>query len=75
MDNNVALNQLARNSIQMVDQSHKDIAERIGIAVSTVEMHLIKDMQECDRYVCARNEPSRAQQARRMQAPGAGRGS
>lgn len=55
--------------------SHKDIAKRMGIAVSTVEKHLIKGMQDCDRYVRARNEPSRAQQGRTMQARGTGRGS
>lgn len=30
---------------------HKQIAERLGIAVSTVEKHLIKGVGLCDRYV------------------------
>jgi RNA polymerase sigma factor (sigma-70 family) len=55
--------------------SHKDIAKRMGIAVSTVEKHLVKGMEECDRYVRTRSEPSRAQPGRMMRARGAGRGS
>lgn len=55
--------------------SHKEIAKRMGIAVSTVEKHLIKGMQECDRYVRARNEPARAQHGRTTRARGAGRAS
>jgi RNA polymerase sigma-70 factor (ECF subfamily) len=41
--------------------SHKEIAEQLGIAVSTVEKHLIKAVEECDRYVRERAEahPSR----------------
>ena len=31
--------------------SHKEIAEQLGIAVSTVEKHLIKAVELCDRYV------------------------
>lgn len=31
--------------------THKEIAERLGIAVSTVEKHLIKAVADCDRYV------------------------
>ena len=31
--------------------SHKEIAARLGIAVSTVEKHLIKGVEICDRYV------------------------
>lgn len=31
--------------------SHKEIAGRLGIAVSTVEKHLIKGVEQCDRYV------------------------
>jgi RNA polymerase sigma factor (sigma-70 family) len=37
--------------------SHKEIAGHLGIAVSTVEKHLIKGIAECDRYVRERNEP------------------
>ena len=36
--------------------SHKKIAERRGIAVSTVEKHLIKAVEHCDRYVRERTE-------------------
>jgi RNA polymerase sigma factor (sigma-70 family) len=36
--------------------SHKEIAERRGIAVSTVEKHLIKAVEHCDRYVRERTE-------------------
>jgi RNA polymerase sigma factor (sigma-70 family) len=31
--------------------SHKEIARHLGIAVSTVEKHLIKAVEQCDRYV------------------------
>ena len=31
--------------------SHKEIAGQLGIAVSTVEKHLIKGVEQCDRYV------------------------
>jgi RNA polymerase sigma factor (sigma-70 family) len=31
--------------------SHKEIAEQLGIAVSTVEKHLMKAVEKCDRYV------------------------
>jgi len=31
--------------------SHKEIAGQLGIAVSTVEKHLIKGVKLCDRYV------------------------
>jgi RNA polymerase sigma-70 factor (ECF subfamily) len=31
--------------------SHKEIAEQLGIAVSTVEKHLMKAVEQCDRYV------------------------
>lgn len=40
--------------------SHKEIAGRLSIAVSTVEKHLIKGVEQCDRYVRERmnNESS-----------------
>ena len=31
--------------------THKDIAGQLGIAVSTVEKHLMKGVEQCDRYV------------------------
>lgn len=31
--------------------SHKEIAGKLGIAVKTVEKHLIKGVEQCDRYV------------------------
>jgi RNA polymerase sigma-70 factor (ECF subfamily) len=31
--------------------SHKEIAEQLGIAVSTVEKHLIKGVELCDRFL------------------------
>jgi RNA polymerase sigma factor (sigma-70 family) len=36
--------------------SHKEIAEHLGIAVSTVEKHLMKAIERCDRYVRERTE-------------------
>lgn len=36
--------------------SHKEIAEHLGIAVSTVEKHLMKAIEQCDRYVRERVE-------------------
>ena len=36
--------------------SHKEIAEHLGIAVSTVEKHLMKAIEQCERYVWERAE-------------------
>ena len=36
--------------------SHKEIAAELGIAVSTVEKHLMKAVAQCDRYVRERTE-------------------
>jgi RNA polymerase sigma-70 factor (ECF subfamily) len=36
--------------------SHKEIAAHLNIAVSTVEKHLTKAIEQCDRYVRARTE-------------------
>ena|SRR5579872_3903020 len=36
--------------------SHKEIAGHLNIAVSTVEKHLIKAIEQCDRYVRDRTE-------------------
>jgi RNA polymerase sigma factor (sigma-70 family) len=52
--------------------SHKEIAGHLGIAVSTVEKHLIKGIAECDRYIRERNEPHRRPQIRAPQARGSG---
>lgn len=35
---------------------HKEIAKHLGIAVSTVEKHLIKGVELCDRYVSQRTD-------------------
>ena len=42
--------------------SHKEIGVHLGIAVSTVEKHLVKAIDQCDRYVGDRTEadPRRA---------------
>jgi RNA polymerase sigma-70 factor (ECF subfamily) len=42
--------------------SHKEIAGHLGIAVSTVEKHLIKAAERCERYLRERTDarPSRA---------------
>jgi RNA polymerase sigma factor (sigma-70 family) len=42
--------------------SHKEIAAELRIAVSTVEKHLMKAVEQCDRYVRERTDsrPSRA---------------
>ena len=37
--------------------SHKEIAEHLGIAVSTVENHLTKGLAQCDRYIRERSDP------------------
>lgn len=35
--------------------SHKEISERLEIATSTVEKHLLKGVEACDRYIRERN--------------------
>jgi RNA polymerase sigma factor (sigma-70 family) len=42
--------------------SHKEIAGELGIAVSTVEKHLMKAVEQCDHYIRERTDsrPSRA---------------
>ena len=42
--------------------SHKEIAARLGIAVSTVEKHLIKGVDLCDRYVRKKMESGHSAQ-------------
>jgi len=37
--------------------SHQEIAEHLGIAVSTVENHLTKGLAHCDRYIRERTDP------------------
>jgi RNA polymerase sigma factor (sigma-70 family) len=50
--------------------SHKEIANQLGIAVSTVEKHLIKAVEQCDRYIRERADarvtrtPSKVSQGR-----------
>jgi RNA polymerase sigma factor (sigma-70 family) len=41
--------------------SHRDISAQLGIAVSTVEKHLIKAVEQCDRYVRERSNPPRSE--------------
>jgi RNA polymerase sigma factor (sigma-70 family) len=36
---------------KMYGLSHKEIAGELGLAVSTVEKHLMKAVEQCDRYV------------------------
>lgn len=36
--------------------SHKEIASELGIAVSTVEKHLMKSVERCEKYVRERTE-------------------
>ena len=36
--------------------SHKEIAVEMGIAVNTVEKHLMKAVAQCDRYVRERTD-------------------
>jgi RNA polymerase sigma factor (sigma-70 family) len=43
--------------------SHKEIAAHLGIAVSTVEKHLIKGVEQCDRFIRERSTSSDADQA------------
>ena len=40
---------------------HKEIAERLGIATSTVEKHLLKGVEACDRFIQARNQAPQTQ--------------
>jgi RNA polymerase sigma-70 factor (ECF subfamily) len=35
---------------------HKEIAERLGIATSTVEKHLLKGVEACDRFIRERSQ-------------------
>ena len=39
--------------------SHKEISERLDIATSTVEKHLLKGVEGCDRYIRERNTVAR----------------
>jgi RNA polymerase sigma-70 factor (ECF subfamily) len=43
--------------------SHKQIGEQLGIAVSTVEKHLMKAVEQCDRYIREKTEPRQGRTA------------
>lgn len=53
--------------------SHKQIAAQLGIAVSTVEKHLMKAVEKCDRYIGERLEPRPGRTAA-LASQGKGRG-
>jgi RNA polymerase sigma-70 factor (ECF subfamily) len=55
------------------DFSHKEIAAQLGIAVSTVEKHLMKAVEQCDRYIRERTD-SRPSWATGLASEGRGRG-
>jgi RNA polymerase sigma factor (sigma-70 family) len=44
--------------------SHKEISEQLGIAVSTVEKHLIKAVEQCDAYLRARRGETPGREAK-----------
>jgi RNA polymerase sigma-70 factor (ECF subfamily) len=46
--------------------SHKEISRQLGIAVSTVEKHLIKAVEQCDRYVRERTDSPRSRTPKRQ---------
>lgn len=50
--------------------SHKEIAEHQGIAVSTVEKHLMKAVEQCDRFVRARTEARAGHEVSSMASQG-----
>ena len=55
--------------------SHKEIAAHLGIAVSTVEKHLLKGIEQCDRFVRDRTKlaveaPSEARVSQHRKAGG-----
>jgi RNA polymerase sigma factor (sigma-70 family) len=52
--------------------SHKEISEHLGIAVSTVEKHLMKAVELCDRYVRERSELRASQTDARLSQEVAG---
>jgi RNA polymerase sigma factor (sigma-70 family) len=54
--------------------SHKEIAGHLGIAVSTVEKHLMKAIEQCDRYVRERTG-SRVSDGDSRRSQGIARGS
>ena len=41
--------------------SHKQIAEKLQISTSTVEKHLLKGVEACDRFIQARNQAPQTQ--------------
>ncbi len=42
--------------------SHKEISAQLGIAVSTIEKHLMKAVEQCDRYIRERTESRRSRE-------------
>jgi RNA polymerase sigma factor (sigma-70 family) len=40
--------------------AHKEIAEHLGIAVSTVEKHLVRAIEQCERYIDEHSNPREA---------------
>ena len=50
--------------------SHKEIAERMGIARSTVEKHLMKGVEMCDRYIRERTDENAPGQPDREKTTG-----
>lgn len=53
---------------------HKEIAARLGIAVSTVEKHLIKGVEVCDGYIRAWTEQNHGSLAGKRRAASGGDG-
>ena len=48
--------------------SHKNIAEKLGITVSTVEAHLVKAFRQCHEYVMSRTQDKEPGEANHAEA-------